>query len=99
MGKDSKFVINMGPGNTVGAMAIGPGAKAEGTVTIGGHRKHAGKRLRMSIDIRGAVSREQISEWLRQIRKDLLDDGDSGAIGEVAGDNPSGCAWRIEDDK
>jgi len=94
-GKDVSFIIS---GSTVGAIAVGDGAKVNGRVTVGGAPRTAGKRLRMTIDVRGAESRDQISEWLRQVRKDILDDGEAGAIGDVDGSTPSGCAWRIEEE-
>ncbi len=37
----STFTTNIGPGNTIGAIAIGPGAKAEGEVRIGGPKTEA----------------------------------------------------------
>lgn len=98
----SRFTTNIGPGNIIGAMAVGEGAKVTGHVTIGGESAPARtkKPLRMKLEIRGAANRGQLSVWLEEIAESILDGNMTGATGEVvSGERKSGCAWTVEADE
>jgi proteasome assembly chaperone (PAC2) family protein len=96
-----KFSINVGPGCVIGATAIGPGATAHGSVTVGGPPTDRGERLRATLDVRGATSHRDLADLLEQaaiaIRK-AGPGGKVGAIGSVTGDATHGIAWTIDKD-
>lgn len=93
----SKFTMNIGPGNTIGAMAIGSGAKAEGTVTIGGAQpKHDPDKVKATIEIKAARP-EHAAKWLR----DMADAIENGHTRTFAASKLSGAsvAWTWSEDK
>lgn len=91
-----KFSISIGPGNTIGAMAFGPGAKSEGSVSVGGAEKRCGARYRLNVEIRGATSRRNLATMLETIA-DRVRDGDSAAAsGDVSSGEALGFAWNVE---
>jgi hypothetical protein len=94
---DSKYNVSIS-GGTIGAMAVGPGVKAEGSVTIGGKKEPTGTRLRATVDVRGALSRANMASMLEAAALSIREGEDTGAIGRITGDKPAGIAWKVEVD-
>jgi hypothetical protein len=94
----SNFSIKIDGNSTIGAVAFGPGAKAEGSVTIGGQPKPSHVRFKASIDVRGATSRGNLAAALEAAALSIRSGQDIGAIGNVTGATPSGVAWKVEQD-
>lgn len=94
----SKHTVNIGPGNNVGAMAIGDGAIVEGSVSVGGHRESRGERMRLTIDIRGATSPAEMAGFLGKVIAGVMNGSRLGTVGFVTGSNARGCAWKIENE-
>jgi hypothetical protein len=93
----SKFTLNMGPGNTIGAMAIGPGATAAGTVSIGGAAPSPDPdRVNATIDIKGA-SPERAAKWLRTMA-DAVEGTHTKTFAKTTGQGAS-VAWSWEEAK
>jgi hypothetical protein len=95
----STFVVNFGPGTVVGAAALGPGARAEGSVSVGAPAAPVATRFRATIDIRGATSRRNMASMLRDMAQRIGDGEDLGAVGSVTGDLPQGYAWNVTADQ
>lgn len=93
----SKFSISYGPGTVIGAVAMGDGATASGSVHVGGAKPPAlPDRVRVNVDIRNA-SPTRAATWLRMLA-DQLDDETAGVY---AHKSPSGAAvaWTVAEDK
>lgn len=93
----SKYETNI-TGGTIGAMSIGPGATTQGSVTVGA-KTPTGARLRAKVDIRGARSRTDLAALLESAAKKVREGHDTGTIGSVSGNVPSGIAWVVEVDE
>lgn len=91
----SRFTTNIGPGNTIGAMAIGDGAVARGSVTVGGNVKTTGG-MRLKFKARH-MTREEMAKRLEEAATILR----AGKVDSCAdGDAPGGpsFAWTVESD-
>jgi hypothetical protein len=97
----SKHTINMGPGTIVGAMAVGDGARVEGSVTIGGSPTVASpEAIRVKVEIR-RMAPWKAATYLRKLA-DKIDEGKAGtfARGTVTdGAQSNGVAWDVSADR
>jgi len=98
---DKKNVINVGPGTVIGAMAVGDGAKVEGSVSIGAEKTAAPPgAIQCKVEIRRMAPWEAAT-YLRKLA-DQIDENEAGAFAKgsvqdgVAG---KGIAWSVSMDK
>ena len=91
--------MNVGPGTTIGAMAFGSGAKAKGSLNVGGEKpKESRHRLKASIEIKGA-SPERAAMWLRMMA-DAIDGGIMPTFAKTSDSEPgASVTWSWEEDK
>ena len=89
--------MNIGPGNVIGAMAMGDGAKVEGTVTIGGTQpKPDTEKVKAKVEIK-AASPERAAKWLRTMA-DSIEGGYCETFAKTTADGAS-IAWTWGEDK
>ncbi len=95
----SKFTMNIGPGNTIGAMAFGNGAKAEGVLHVGGTASSGPPdKVKASIEIKGA-SPERAAKWLRMMA-DAVEGDYCPTFAKTSEKEPgASVAWSWEADK
>ena len=94
MSKNSTFTMNIGPGNVIGAMAVGAGASASGEVNLGKKPEKAPDALRVHCDITGASPTQTVA-WLRQLIVSI----EHGEVGPVAKSGSMGSvAWDVDKD-
>ena len=86
----SSFNISIN-GGSVGAMAIGHGARASGN--IGGDTEPVGK-MSVSVEIMGATQ-EQASEWLRAARM-AVNRGEAANVADNTAQNGAKLAYSIK---
>lgn len=91
----SRFVTNI-TGGTIGAIAIGDGARAEGCVTS---NASSPARFRATVDVRGAASIRNVAAMLEDVAARLREGATTGAIGRVSGADPSGVAWTVKEEQ
>jgi hypothetical protein len=95
--KDKKNPYSISISGTVGAVAFGPGAEARSSVTVGGPAKAAqGARLRATIEVRRALTRNEIASMLEDAAKAIRRGANVVAIGDVLDTNATGCAGKVE---
>jgi len=84
--------MNIGPGNVIGAMAVGGGATVRGSVTVGATTKPVGA-LRLKFKARH-MTRAEMASALEAAARDIRGgEADVGASGAVPG---ASYAWSIE---
>lgn len=92
----SKFTLNIGPGNTIGAMAIGTGATAEGSLNVGAKGPTDHDRVKCSIEIKGA-SPARAAKWLRTMA-DAVESAHTQSFAKTT-EHGASVAWSWEEDK
>ena len=98
----SKYTLNIGPGNVIGAMSVGSGAAVEGSVAVGGPQSTVTPDglVRCEVKIR-RMSREDAAAHLRSLA-DKIEEGHSGSKtkGDVSGGVPGrAIVWTVEVDR
>lgn len=82
--------INIGPGTVIGAMAVGSGAQASGS--IGGTVPTPGP-IRFTFEAKGAT-REQVAKWLRSVAL-VLEDPEHPSTTFAKTEDGASRAWTI----
>jgi len=95
----SDFKMSIGPGNVIGAVAVGANTKAEGTVSVGGAKAEAAPNgIRCKLEIRHMTPTDAAA-WLRTFAEQLDKNGNTPitwAKGDVQGGVGKGVAWSVE---